>query len=288
MTENHLFTIRPMTADDLGQALELSGDEGWNQTEKDWRLLLENPDNICIVAEKDKKVAGTATAMVHSGKIAWIGMVIVNKTIRGQGAGRMLLTHILEKLKHIESIKLDATPAGQSLYKSLGFIDEYKLFRMTNPSQSTFEYQPSEDIPERITSEVAEDIFTQDGKIFGTNRRYLLSILMEDYPEKAFFIKNSYMPDGYVLGRDGSRFNYIGPLCADSFESARSLLSKSLRCLIKKPVALDVPEEKGELINWLESLGFIKQRYFIRMYLIRNPYPGILKSLYLISGPEYG
>jgi hypothetical protein len=200
----------------------------------------------------------------------------------------MLLTHILEKLKHIESIKLDATPAGQPLYKSLGFIDEYKLFRMTNPSQSTFEYQPSEDIPERITSEVAEDIFTQDGKIFGANRRYLLSKLMEDYPEKAFFIKNSYMPDGYVLGRDGSRFNYIGPLCADSFESARSLLSKSLRSLIKKPVALDVPEEKGELMNWLESLGFIKQRYFIRMYLIRNPYPGILKPLYLISGPEYG
>ena len=63
MTENNLFIIRPMTADDLGQALGLSGDEGWNQTEKDWRLLLENPDNICIVAEKDKKVAGTATAM---------------------------------------------------------------------------------------------------------------------------------------------------------------------------------------------------------------------------------
>jgi GNAT superfamily N-acetyltransferase len=277
-----------MTTDDLCQALALSCDEGWNQTEKDWRLLLENPDNICIVAEKDKKVAGTATAMVHSGKIAWIGMVIVNKTIRGQGAGRMLLTHILEKLKHIESIKLDATPAGQPLYKSLGFIDEYKLFRMTNPSQSAFEYQPSEDVPERITGEVAEYIFTQDGKIFGAERRYLLSKLIEDYPEKAYFIRSSSMSDGYILGRNGSRFNYIGPLWADSFESARSLISKSLRSLINKPVALDVPEKKGELINWLESLGYIKQRYFIRMYLHKNPYPGILKSQYLISGPEYG
>jgi ribosomal protein S18 acetylase RimI-like enzyme len=277
-----------MTTDDLCQALTLSCDEGWNQTEKDWRLLLENPDNICIVAEKDKKVAGTATAMVHSGKIAWIGMVIVNKALRGQGAGKMLMAHIIKKLDQIESIKLDATLAGQPLYKSLGFIDEYKLFRMTNPSQSTFEYQPSEDLPERITSEVAEDIFTRDGKIFGANRRYLLSKLIEDYPEKAFFIKSSNMPYGYVLGRNGSRFNYIGPLCANSFESARSLMSKSLRSLINKPVALDVPEKKGELINWLESLGYIKQRYFIRMYLHKNPYPGILKPLYLISGPEYG
>jgi GNAT superfamily N-acetyltransferase len=282
------FTVRLMTTDDLGQALALSAAEGWNQTEKDWRWLLENPDNICIVAEKDNKVAGTATAMIHSGKIAWIGMVIVDKALRGQGAGKILMTQIIGKLKHIESIKLDATPAGQPLYKSLGFIDEYRLFRMTNPSHSTFGYQPSEDIPERITSEVAEDIFTQDGKIFGVYRRYLLSKLMEDYPEKAFFIKNSYMHDGYVLGRDGSRFNYIGPLCADSFESARSLISKSLRSLINKPVALDVPEEKGEFINWLESSGFIRQRYFIRMYLHKNPYPGLPEKQYLISGPEYG
>jgi ribosomal protein S18 acetylase RimI-like enzyme len=277
-----------MTTADLFQALALSGNEGWNQTEKDWRLLLENPDNICIVAEKDKKVAGTATALVHSGKIAWIGMVIVNKALRGQGAGKMLMAHIIEKLDQIESIKLDATPAGQPLYKSLGFIDEYKLFRMTNPSQSAFEYQPSEDVPERITGEVAEYIFTQDGKIFGAERRYLLSKLIEDYPEKAYFIRSSSMSDGYILGRNGSRFNYIGPLCADSFESARSLISKSLRSLINKPVALDVPEKKEELINWLESLGYIKQRYFIRMYLHKNPYPGILKPLYLISGPEYG
>ena len=105
--------------------------EGWNQTMKDWRLLLDNPDNVCIVAEKDNRVAGTATALNHGNKVAWIGMVLVDKSLRGQGAGKMLLENIINRLQHIKSVKLDATPAGEPLYRKLGFIAEYKIFRMT-------------------------------------------------------------------------------------------------------------------------------------------------------------
>ena len=207
MANNHPFTVRLMTADDLSQALALSVREGWNQTEKDWKLLLENNENVCIVAEKDKKVAGTATALVHSGKIAWIGMVIVDKAFRGQGVGKMLMTQIIEKLKHIESIKLDATPAGQPLYKSLGFIDEHKIFRMTNQSMSPFAYSHSEDIPVRIDGNVTEqnsiktvqEIFEYDEKIFGVSRRYLLGKLIMDYPEKAFVVRNRSVLSGYIL-----------------------------------------------------------------------------------------
>jgi predicted GNAT family N-acyltransferase len=288
MANHQSYTIRLMTVDDLSQALALSVAEGWNQTEKDWRLLLENHDNICIVAVKDKKVAGTATALVHSGKIAWIGMVIVDKALRGQGLGKMLMTQIMEKLKHIESIKLDATPAGQSLYKSLGFIDEYIIFRMTIPSLNPFKFAAGEDVAERITGKITREIFTYDEKIFGADRRYLLGKLIEDFPEKAFFVRTGSVLRGYILGREGSRFDYIGPLCAESFETARSLISKSLRSLIGKPVALDVLEAKVEFIKWLESAGFVKQRHFIRMYLGKNPYPGIPDLQYLISGPEYG
>lgn len=285
-----------MKPDDLSQALALSVAEGWNQTEKDWRLLLENPDNICIVAEKDNKVAGTATALVHSGKIAWIGMVIVDKSLRGLGAGKLLMTQIIGKLKHIESVKLDATPAGHPLYENLGFIDEYRIFRMTNQSPGPFEHSYDEDFPVRIdgikteknSGKIVEEILDYDEKIFGAGRRYLLRKLIEDFPGKALIARSGGSPKGYVLGRDGTRFDYIGPLCADPFETARSLISESLKSLMGKPVALDVPEGQEEFIKWLESAGFIKQRHFIRMYLNKNPYPGIPESHYLISGPEYG
>ena len=31
--------LRPMQKDDITNAMKLSGAEGWNQTEKDWKLL---------------------------------------------------------------------------------------------------------------------------------------------------------------------------------------------------------------------------------------------------------
>ena len=131
-----------MTIGDLDQALGLSIEEGWNQTEKDWRLLLENTSNVCIVAEKDGRIIGTATALNHSGKVAWIGMVLVDKPMRRLGAGKLLMNEIISSLGNIESIKLDATPAGQHLYSGLGFIEEYTICRMTSSSLRSIEFSP--------------------------------------------------------------------------------------------------------------------------------------------------
>jgi len=282
------FKIRSMITNDLNQAISLSNSEGWNQTEKDWKLLLENPLNTCIVAEYNDKVIGTATALNHSNKVAWIGMVLVDKCFRGQGVGKMLLTNIIGLLKNVDSIKLDATPAGKSLYEKLGFIDEYIIYRMINPSLQSFKKQVFNYEPVKIEQVSLTDVLKLDKKIFGTARTYLLQTLLNNYPGKSFLIKRNQKLDGYMFGRDGVRFNYIGPVFAFSQDSARILISKALESLNHQPVALDILEDKEEIIKWLESLGFTKQRHFIRMYLKSNSSCGLIKYQYLISGPEFG
>jgi ribosomal protein S18 acetylase RimI-like enzyme len=288
MAEFPSFKIRPMVINDLDQAMSLSIAEGWNQTEKDWRFFLENPLNICLVAEHDNKVAGTATALCYSNKVAWIGMVLVDKNLRGQGAGKMLLTNIIAALKHIESIKLDATPAGQPLYQNLGFIEEHKIYRMTSTCHDNFILNETENEPVHINRENLSDIIELDKGIFGTDRSNLLQTLLQNYPRKAFLLKRTGKLDGFIMGRDGARFNYTGPVFAHSSDSAKILIAKALESLKNQPVALDVLEDKEDLINWLESIGFVNQRYFVRMYLKSNPYAGIVKKQYLISGPELG
>lgn len=288
MPDNFAFKIRPMITNDLNQSISLSNSEGWNQTEKDWKLLLENPINICIVAEYNNKVIGTATALNHSNKIAWIGMVLVDKSFRGRGVGKMLITNIIGALKNVNSIKLDATPVGLPLYQKLGFIEEYNIYRMTNPSLQNFEKQVFNYEPINIDHEIFSDVLKLDKRIFGTARTYLLQTLLCNYPGKAYLIKRNKKLDGYMFGRDGVRFNYIGPVFAFSHDSARILISKALESLNNKPVALDILQDKEELIIWLQSLGFIKQRHFIRMYLRSNSYCGLIKYQHLISGPEFG
>ena len=94
--------------------------------------------------------------------------------------------------------------------------------------------------------------------------------------------------EGLVLGRDGTRFSYIGPLNASSYTVALNLICKAFESLKNQPVAVDIHEDKEELIKWMESIGFIRQRQFLRMYLDKNPYPGIMQNQFLISGPEFG
>ncbi|HBH84563.1 MAG: hypothetical protein A2X05_14380 [Bacteroidetes bacterium GWE2_41_25] len=288
MAEKTVFRVRPMTINDLDQAMGLSVVEGWNQTDKDWKLLLENAENVCIVAEKDGRIIGTATALNHSGKVAWIGMVLVDKPMRGLGAGKMLMTEIISRLKNLESVKLDATPAGQPLYNSLGFTAEYTIYRMTTPALESIKYRYSGDKPRKINSEGLNKIIQLDAPVFGAERGYLMNKLFDNFREKAYAFSDDKTTWGYILGRTGTKFNYIGPACAGTTEAAKGLIAAALEPFHSKPVGIDVLADKTELIEWLESIGFIKQRDFIRMYLGKNPYPGKPEFQYLISGPEFG
>jgi len=274
-----------MIISDVDQALGLSIAEGWNQTEKDWKLLLENPDNVCIVAEKDGRIVGTATALNHSGKLAWIGMVLVDKPMRGMGAGKMLMTNILSRLENIESIKLDATPAGQHLYSGLGFIEEYTICRMTSSSLRSIEYRYQGDKPKNITKDQLPKIIFHDSSVFGVQRDYLFNKLYSNFPNKTYAFADDVNSWGYIFGRTGTMFNYIGPACASTTETAKGLISAALEPFHSRPVGIDVLSDKTELINWLESIGFVKQRDFVRMFLGKNPYPGLPEFQYLISGP---
>ena len=141
-------TLRQMQLSDIKAGMRLSTAEGWNQTEKDWKFLIANSQNICLAAEADDKVVGTTTAINYSNQIAWIGMVLVDKNYRGKGISKMLLENVLEKLKPCRSIKLDATSAGREVYKKFGFKDEYSITRMTCSSiKSSFENDENDFCP---------------------------------------------------------------------------------------------------------------------------------------------
>ncbi len=127
------YQIKKLLLSDIEQAIKLSNAENWNQTEKDWDLLIRNPLNICLSVLDGEKIIGTATAINYNDEIAWIGMVLVDSEYRGKGISKMLLSGLFEKLKSCKSVKLDATPAGQPVYKKYGFKDEYLIHRMIAP-----------------------------------------------------------------------------------------------------------------------------------------------------------
>jgi GNAT superfamily N-acetyltransferase len=282
------FIIRHIQLSDISGGIRLSTAEGWNQTESDWKLLIENPENICLLAESGKKIIGTTTAINYLNKVAWIGMVLVDKEYRGQGVSKSLLENIFKKLQYCKSIKLDATPAGQPVYQKFGFKNEYFIARMVNPSIKNFPADEYDIIPEPIELKHIPEIVAFDEFIFGANRSQLIELLINQYPGKGWLLKRDNKIAGFVLGRDGNKYHQIGPLVALLTIDAKILISKALESLSNQAIVVDVLYDKEDLINWLNSVGFIKQRHFVRMYKDKNHFPGEIGKHYLICGPEFG
>src|SRR5881396_2713844 len=256
------FKIRSMRLDDIEYALTLSNAEGWNQTEKDWRLFIRSSQNVCMLAECNKKIIGTTTAINYSNQIGWIGMVLVAKEYRGQGVSKSLLTDILKKLESFKSIKLDATPEGQRVYKKFDFKDEYLIARMVTTSMKNLSSDEDDILPEPIQLKHIEEIIALDEFVFGANRKRLIESLIKEYPHKAWLLQRNNSIAGFALGREGNKYHQVGPVFASNIGDVKILIKKALKELTSEPIVMDVLSEKEDLINWLMSIGFTMQRYF--------------------------
>jgi ribosomal protein S18 acetylase RimI-like enzyme len=288
MNEKLPMVFRTIKPDDIANCKLLSDAEGWNQTETDWKLLVNNSQNICLLAETGRKVIGTATAMNYSGEVAWIGMVLVEKAYRGRGIGKMLVSNLLNQLLSFKSVKLDATPAGQPLYEKLGFKSEYLIHRITTPSMDNAQPFLSGITPVAVLVSDIPEITALDASIFGAERTSLMKSLVNENLENSWCIKRNGRITAFALGRQGRKYHQIGPVFASSLIEAVILISQTLLRLDGKLLLLDVPANKVELINWLNSIGFVRQRDFVRMYLNENLCQGKPENQFLICGPEFG
>ena len=285
---NEVFFIRNMTESDIPQAMQLVLEQEWNQTENDWNVFLKNPYNKCLCAIANGKLAGTGAALVFSENAAWISMLLVHPDFSGKGIGKGLLNVLLNQLTGYKSVKLDATKPGKPLYEKYGFRTDYNLTRMVCDSFKITDGLTADTRCERISQQMVKQVIKFDQHVFGVNRNTVICSLLNNYHAYCQVSDDTQKINGIVLGRQGNHFVQIGPVAAKSFEHAKLLISNMLVKLEGKPVAVDVPDDKNELVNWLLALGFEKKRTFTRMYLKHNAYRGNPQKQFLICGPEFG
>src|ERR1051326_1198836 len=211
--------LRNLTAADISFAMRLKSVAGCNQTEADWRRFLELEPGGCFVAEYESQPAGTVTAISFGERFGWIGMMLVDPNRRRLGIASALLQHAMDFLtgRNVETIKLDATPAGKTVYDQHGFKDEYLVERrLRAASPVTVNAKSCVPILPRDLDSVAEF----DTDIFGADRRSLLATLLRDAPE--FCLQTD---GGFVMGRRGTIAPQIGPLVARDIAIAETLLA---------------------------------------------------------------
>ena len=283
------LSLRQLLPSDLQSALQLSTAAGWNQVIGDWESFLRLNPLGCFAAIINGRLVGTATTIDYESKMGWIGMVLVDHQFRRQGIGRELLHRALEELAGCRIIGLDATKEGEPLYQSLGFQTKARVVRFYRSIQIKQAQSPQSAV--RVRSMVARDlerIIEFDTERFGVSRYSLLVDRLKGCPGAAMVAENKGRTIGYAMARPGRNGDHIGPLVADSFDCARSLLNAQITRCSTSGLFLDTLLLTDSWRKYLQQMGFAETRVFQRMWKGTTATWGVQKTQFAQSGPELG
>jgi len=252
MTEVGSEKLRRLRAGDIPAAAQLAAQAGWNQTEEDWRTLLELSPEGCLAIEVNGHLAATTTFLCYGRWLAWIGMVLTKAEYQRRGFARRLLAHALENADKmgIATIKLDATDQGQPLYESLGFRSEQEIERWSRPGGNVAQ-------PPANRASVEEPWRDLDSLVFGTDRSQLLERLARLNPPRS-------ISQSYLFTRPGRVTAYLGPCVSEDPSPARRLIEE---CMLNARCAWswDLFPRNQQAVALARDLGFSPQRHLMRM-----------------------
>ncbi|MDC0275453.1 GNAT family N-acetyltransferase [Verrucomicrobiales bacterium] len=269
--------IRLLSFDDFPFAQTVRKIAGWNQTDTDWRRLVEHAPEGCFLIEHDGKPAGTATTTSYGTDLAWIGMVLVHPEFRRLGLATALLNHCLNYLlveKKVRCVKLDATPDGQKVYEKLGFQVEYGLARWERNSE------PFDENPNRGQIEIPS--YKLDHIAFGADRSKFLDQMLQNSS------RSISIDECFGTIREGMSAAYLGPVISDDRKIGERIISDLISTSPSSHIFWDIFDDNPDAIRLAESLGFIKQRKLIRMWTGDSNLADRPEFQWAIGGPETG
>jgi GNAT superfamily N-acetyltransferase len=289
MPQTGRIEIRLLGESDIPAAMRLKELARWNQTESDWRRLLQLEPSGCFGAFLDASLVGTTTTTTYDRELAWIGMVLVSPENRRRGIATQLIKTALEYLSgKVRTVKLDATPEGQPVYEGLGFEVESLIERWVGVAPVRTVYSSNVVGDTNLDFETCSEMVELDRLIFGVDRSRLIKILIDNAcVAPAFERAADGRLSGYGLARRGASADYVGPVIVTEAETAAPLLDRLLGQLPDQQIYVDLNSsfKTGERV--LTDRGFRKQRNLIRMsYGTKSNHTS--PFVFAIAGPEVG
>jgi hypothetical protein len=270
-----------LTEAHIADCVALSSEAGWNQMIEDWALFLRHGTVFGLPIAHGVTVASGAV-LPYPNDFAWISMVLVTASRRRERIGTSILEACCAEVAQRGLLSmLDATPAGERIYRPLGFEGIFNLSRW----QGVAERRANP--PVGVRAMAAGDIPSVtaiDAVAFGAKRKFLIESLFSRLPRLAFVGLDS---TSFVLARPGRMATQIGPIVATNEDVADALLDAALGS-VSGPVLLDLIDGRDILIRRLQQRGFLVQRTFLRMSLNRRAPFGDPAHLFVVAGPEFG
>lgn len=289
MRETEGFEIRLLGEPDIPGAMRLKELARWNQTEDDWRRLLQLEPRGCFAAMSNGRLVGTTTTTTYDGQLAWIGMVLVDPENRRRAIATRLMKTALEYLcGKVPVVKLDATAEGRALYDSLGFKAESMIERWMGIASPSTDRSDKVQTATELDTHTRRELLALDQRAFGADRSRLINVLIDNTSAPPVIVRgeDGHL-SGYALTRCGTNADYIGPIITTDLEQAAPLLDQVLALLNCRQIYVDLNAGIEVGAKMLAERGLVKQRDLIRMcYGSRTN--AVSDSIFAIAGPELG
>ncbi len=267
--------VRAMGLEDLGFAMALTREEGWDYGERDIIRLLELEPGGSFVALEGGERVGIVTTLRHE-RSAWLGNLVVRPSHRGLGYGKRLAEHALAFLagRGVGTVGIYAYEWLTDFYRALGFEGSEGIITFSGRSEGGRGAGGALDM---------EELIAFDEPRFGDGRGKLLRRLQEEYPDLCKVQKEGGRVAGYIMGRRSETGAEIGPWVSRQ-SCARGLLEAELAGL-EGEVWVSVPEKNGGALETVRSCGFRERFRTVLMY--RGP-PLVQREICAVAALEKG
>ncbi|TVV70368.1 GNAT family N-acetyltransferase [Sphingomonas solaris] len=273
------MSLRAMEEGDIPAVHALSKAEKWPHRVDDLAPMLALGHGI--VAEMGGKIVGTTIWWPCGDKVATLGIVIVSRTHRGAGIGRIVMEAVLDAIGD-RTILLNATDDGLPLYRKLGFQGVSEILQHQGAAFSV-PIVPLE-AGERLRPVGLRDADRVAALVEGAtglHRPALMAALLKK--ARGVVIDREGELLGVALFRRFGRGYVVGPVVAPDPHRARALISHWVGSRAGKFTRLDITGE-SRLGEWLDELGLVRVGRVVTMVKGEPPVPtGPAHSFAIVS-----
>lgn len=236
------LAIRPMTRADLDIALDWAAAEGWNPGLHDRDpFFAADPDGFLIGFFGDAPAA-VISVVAYGDTYGFLGLYIVAPPFRGEGHGIAIWRAGMDRLGG-RTVALDAVVAEQANYARSGFVPMHRTIRYAGVA-STHEIADPRVVELRQDRPpgLAGAVIAYDRTIFPAPRAPFLRAWLTPPGRRTVALVADNAIRGYGSVRACREGYKVGPLFADTEESAERIFAALTGRLFGSRVSIDVPE----------------------------------------------
>ncbi|MCW4024132.1 MAG: GNAT family N-acetyltransferase [Candidatus Bathyarchaeota archaeon] len=255
--------ITPMNQQEVKLAVEWARQEGWNPGIHDATCFYQTDPAGFYAAKVNGEIVGTVSAVNYGGGFVFAGFYIVRTDMRMLGVGAKLYSFLMDKFQDC-NVGIDGVLEMQATYERHGFLFSHKNSRYMGTAKGELS-----NLCISISQENFEEIVAYDAKCFSVPRPEFLKHWLTQEDSHAFMTKSGGEVCGYGVIRKCFEGHKIGPLFANTKETASALLESLMSTVQGEMVFLDVPEPNSAGVLLAKKYGMQSVFATVRMYTKR-------------------